>query len=172
MSNWTDILPFNRANIPYRDAGTTFHKSTAALTGTTSVVVDFTSGLGNTLNTETLVTKGEFFNSVQRLAAFPTILGMSLGAFTGNTASSALPKVEIHTETAPTELLTGNPRIQAASSLDYVNDSTQIMLFGWNKHPENITKMGVVITLPAAVSLSSLTLFLNRYEPGSYTSNI
>lgn len=169
---WTDIKPFNRSNTPYQDMGATFFESSAALTGTTSIVVDFTDGLTTHLNSKTLVTKGEFYNALKLNAAFPLMLGIQLGTFTGNTGSSALPKLDINTESTPNELLTGNPRIQASSSVDYLNDSTQSILFGLNKSPMDFSKLGVIFTLPAGVSLSSLKLFLAKYESGSFVGNL
>jgi hypothetical protein len=156
--------PFSRCNEPYQDAGLTFFMSTAALSASTTATIDFSTGLTNTINGTTLVTKSEFYNNLSNNAAFPLLLAARLGTFTGNTASSALPTLTLSSETPPNELLTGNPRIQASTSLDYVNMSTQVILFGFNKSPVEMTKLSATLVLPAGVSLSSLVLYFAPYK--------
>lgn len=164
MAIWQEPQPFNRSHVPYQDGALTFHTSTAPLTGTTTVTIDFTTSLDSTINGKTLVTKREFKNNLALRTAFPLVLVARLGDFTGNTGSSALPKIELTTETAPNELLTGNPRIQASSSIDYIDHSTQIVLFGANSKVADWNKFAVTFTLPAGVTLSSLELFFAVYE--------
>jgi hypothetical protein len=156
----TKPTPLTKAHKPVRDGALTVFESSAPVTASVSVAIDCKTGLSNTINGKTLVTKGQFLNSLDNYVAYPCVVAAECGLWSGNVAATVLPILTVRSERETANLL----NIHTRTTIAYNSNTTQIALFGWNDNISNLDRLYIELTLPAGVSLSSLKLFFSIWD--------